>query len=139
MKYGIGGNLIQWFTSYLSDGKQRVLNEGYKSHWEHTSAGVRQGSVLGPYLFLLYINDIVDNVNCNIRLFSDDTSLFTVIENNDSIKLLNEDLCSIANWANDWCIILNPNKTKSMLFARKNNSNRQSEPIRVRPLRINQT
>ena len=122
-KYGIDGSLINWFKSYLSDRKQRVVNEGYKSQWEHTSAGVPQGSVLGPYLFLIYINDIVDNINCNIRLFADDTSLFTIIENNDSIKLLNEDLQSIARWSNDWCIILNPNKTKSLLITRKDNPN----------------
>ena len=65
-KYGIDGSLINWFKSYLSDRKQRVVNEGYKSQWEHTSAGVPQGSVLGPYLLLIYINDIVDNINCNI-------------------------------------------------------------------------
>ncbi|MCG8048538.1 MAG: reverse transcriptase domain-containing protein [Candidatus Thiodiazotropha endolucinida] len=120
-KYGIGGNLLEWFKSYLSDRKQRVINEGYKSQWDATSAGVPQGSVLGPYLFLLYINDIVDSIQCNIRLFADDTSLFTVVENNNSIKLLNEDLQSIAQWANQWCITLNPVKTKSMLFTRKRN------------------
>ena len=65
-----------------------------------------QGSVLGPYLFLLYINDIVDKFKCNIRLFADDTSLFTVIENADSIKLIDDDLYNIAKWADDWCIIL---------------------------------
>ena len=90
-KYGIDGTLISWFKSYLSNRNQRVINEGYKSQWESTSAGVPQGSFLGPYLFLVYINDIVENINCNVRLFADDTSLLTVIENNDSIKLLNED------------------------------------------------
>lgn len=81
-----------------------------------------QGSVLGPYLFLLYINDVVDKVKCNICLFADDTSLFTVIENVDSIKLIDEDLYNIAKWADDWCIILNPSKTKSMKSSRKRNS-----------------
>ena len=76
-----------------------------------TSAGVPQGPVLGPYLFLLYINDIVEKINTNIRLFADDTSLFTVIENQESIQLLNEDLIEIAQWSDDWLIIFNHTKT----------------------------
>ena len=118
-KYGITNNLLSWFKSYLSNRKQRVITEGFKSNWENTLAGVPQGSVLGPYLFLIYINDIVKDINCNIRLFADDTSLFTVFENNNSIKLLEEDLKKIAQFAESWCIILNPTKTKSMTFTRK--------------------
>ena len=68
---------------------------------------------------LLYANEIVDNIESNIRLFADDTSLFTVIDNNDSLNVLTEDLHNIALWAQDWCIILNPSKTKSMTFSRK--------------------
>ena len=104
-KYGITNNLLSWFKSYLSNRKQRVITEGFKSNWENTLAGVPQGSVLGPYLFLIYINDIVKDINCNIRLFADDTSLFTVFENNNSIKLLEEDLKKIAQFAESWCII----------------------------------
>ena len=104
---------------------------------ENTQAGVPQGSVLGPYLFLIYINDIVQNINCNIRLFADDTSLFTVFENDDSINLLEKDLKN-AKFCEDWCIILNPTKTKSMKCSRKrasqcpnvkfNNIDLQDEP-----------
>ena len=121
-KIGIKNNLLSWFNSYLSNRKQRVITEGFSSNWENTQAGVPQGSVLGPYLFLIYINDIVQNINCNIRLFADDTSLFTVFENDDSIKLLEEDLKKIAKFCEDWCIILNPTKTKSMKCSRKRTS-----------------
>lgn len=100
-----------------------MINEGFLSTWMHTSAGVPQGSVLGPYLFLLYVNDIVENINTNIRLFADDTSLFTIIENVDSIRILNEDIYNIAKWSDNWCIILNPSKTSSMTFTRKRESN----------------
>ena len=100
-----------------------MINEGSKSTWMTTSAGVPQGSVLGPYLFLLYINDIVEKINTNIRLFADDTSLFTVIENQESIQLLNEDLIEIAQWSDDWLIILNHTKTNSMTFTRKKETN----------------
>lgn len=118
-KYGICGPLLNWFSSYLSERKQRVIQEGFHSSWANTSAGVPQGSVLGPYLFLLYINDIAENISTNIRLFADDTSLFTVIENDQSTNLLIEDLYKIASWSHDWCVILNPTKTKSILFTRK--------------------
>ena len=110
-KYGITSNLLTWFKSYLSNRKQRVINEGFKSNCEDTLAGVPQGSVLGPYLFLLYINDIVRDLNCNIRLFADDTSLCTVYENENSIKLLEKDLKKNAKYEESWCIILNPTKT----------------------------
>ncbi|MCG8045232.1 MAG: reverse transcriptase domain-containing protein [Candidatus Thiodiazotropha endolucinida] len=122
-RYGIYGNLLNWFNSYLSNRKQRVLNEGFKSTWLNTTAGVPQGSVLGPYLFLLYVNDIVDNLESNIRLFADDTTLFAVVENEDSVRILNDDLHKITKWADDWCVILNPNKTKSMTFTRKRETN----------------
>ena len=100
-----------------------MKNEGFYSTWSTTNAGVPQGSVLGPYLFLLYINDITENIRTNIRLFADDTSLYAVIENEDSVHLLNEDLREIARWANTWLIILNPTKTKSMTFTRKKETN----------------
>ena len=118
-KYGINRNLHKWFESYVCNRRQRVINEGSRSTWMTTTAGVPQGSVLGPYLFLLYINDIVEKINTNIRLFADDTSLFTVIENQESIQLLNEDLIEIAQWSDDWLIILNQTKTNSMTFTRK--------------------
>ena len=65
----------------LSDRKQRVVLPGVPSDWASIRAGVPQGSILGPLLFLLYINDIVSDIGSNIRLFADDTSLFIVEEN----------------------------------------------------------
>ena len=97
--------MLDWFNSYLTGRQQRVKKEGFYSRWGSTNAGVPQGSVLGPYLFLLYINDIIRNIRTDIRLFADETSLYTVIENEDSIHLLNEDLSQISIWADTWLII----------------------------------
>ena len=80
-KVGITGHLLQWFADYLNNRKQRVVLPGVFSHWTDLKAGVPQGSILGPLLFLTYINDIVRNINSSIRLFADDTSLYIIVEN----------------------------------------------------------
>ena len=78
---GITDSLLDWFEDYLSNRKQRVVLPGATSRWTNIKAGVPQGCILGPLLFLVYINDIVDEINSNIRLFADDTSLYIIVEN----------------------------------------------------------
>lgn len=117
---GISGHLLNWFSSYLTRRKQRVVLPGVYSSWTTIKAGVPQGSILGPLLFLVYINDIVHNIGANIRLFADDTSLFLVVENPDvAARTLNYDLNTISNWAKKWLVTFNPNKTESILFSKK--------------------
>ena len=72
---GICGNLLNWFESYLSERYQRVIIKGQYSDWTNIHAGVPQGSILGPLLFLIYVDDIIDDIECDIFLFADDTSL----------------------------------------------------------------
>ena len=76
---GITGHLLQWFTDYLNNSVQRVVLPGVFSHWTYLKAGGPQGSILGPLLFLIYINGIVCNINSSIRLFADDTSLYIIV------------------------------------------------------------
>lgn len=117
---GISGSLLAWFSSYLSNRRQRVTLPGVYSNWNHIKAGVPQGSILGPLLFLLYINDIVNDIGSHIRLFADDTSLYIVVENpNEAAELLNVDLEKITTWAKQWLVTFNPPKTESMLISRK--------------------
>ena len=68
------------FADYLTDRKQRVVQPGAVSDWTDICAGIPQGSILGPLLFLRYINDIVQDIGSNIRLFADDTSLFIIVD-----------------------------------------------------------
>ena len=90
---GITGSLLSWFSSYLSERRQRVILPGTQCDWNYIHAGVPHGSILGPLLFLLYINDIVNDIGSNIRLFADDTSLFLVVDNpNTAAETLNTDL-----------------------------------------------
>ena len=84
---------------FLSDRKQRVLLNGIESSWNPIFAGVPQGSVLGPLLFLIYINDLTDNISSNIKLFADDSTLFIkVTDLVTSHRLLTEDLDTITKW-----------------------------------------
>ena len=70
------GDLLAWFSDYLRNRCQRVVINGQSSSWGKICAGVPQGSVLGPLMFLIYINDIVNVVRSNIIMFADDTSLY---------------------------------------------------------------
>ena len=97
---GVTGEVLDWFKSYLPGRKQRVVLPSAVSNWTSIKAGVPQGSILGPLLFLLYINDIVIDIGSSIRLFADDTSLFIIVE--DPITAagsLNMDLDKISKWA----------------------------------------
>ena len=80
-KVGITGPLLQWFTDYLNNRKLRVALPGAFSQCSTLKAGVPQRSILGPLLFLIYINDIVLNINSPVRLFADATSQYIIVEN----------------------------------------------------------
>jgi hypothetical protein len=119
---GIRGKLLKWFKNYLAGRKQRVVNEGAASSLESITAGVSQGSILGPLLFLIYINDLVNDINCNVRLYADDTTLYPDYENPiRGSQKLQEDLMKIERWAEAWLIQFNPAKSESLIFSRKRN------------------
>ena len=81
--FGISGNLLNLIKHYLTDRSQRVLLNGQCSNWQPILAGVPQGSILGPLFFLMYINDLPDGLKSNVKLFADDTSLFSVVKSKE--------------------------------------------------------
>ena len=93
---GISENIIGWFKDYLSNRQQRVCIKGAPSLWKFITAGVPQGSILGQTLHLIYINDIVKDLRCNIRLFADTTRLYVIVDDQVATALeLNTDLSLI--------------------------------------------
>ena len=95
---------------------------GGTSEWVEIKAGVPQGSILGPLLFILHINDIVNDIHCGFRLFADDTSLYIVVDTpNNAACLMKTDLEKITNWSNKWLVTFNLAKTESLLLSRKIN------------------
>lgn len=124
---GLPQYLIAWVTAYLKGRRQYVDVNGQSSDLLPVNSGVPQGSVLGPLLFLIYCNDIVDNIRdpVQIRLFADDSILFSDIQSQDNQLALNTALGNILAWCNKWGMELNldksvflriSNKTKPLLF-----------------------
>ena len=110
--FGFCGNILNWIKSFLTGRMQRVVVKGDFSHWMNVLSGVPQGSVLGPLLFLLYINDIVDNLKCNTYLFADDMKIFNKISNQRDIDVLQNDFDTVVNWTSTWLLKLNKDKCK---------------------------
>ena len=126
---GIQDPLLHWFQSYLEHRQQRVVLNNSQSEWTFVQAGVPQGSILGPILFLLYINDIVSEIDINITLVADDTSLYVTVENVVAqAEGLNRNLRFINTWANTRLLVdFNPNKTEQMIISKK--ANQINHPI----------
>ena len=122
---GIKNNMLEIISDFLDSRMQRVVLNGQTSHWINIKAGVPQGSILGPLLFLIYINDLPDGLVSDAKLFADDTSLFSVTNDVQiSADNLNHDLNMIKNWAFQWKMSFNPDpnkQAKEVIFSRKQN------------------
>ena len=99
--YGIRGTTLEWITSWLSGRSQKVVLDGQASEPVPVLSGVPEGSVLGPVLFLIFINNLPDNIRSSVRLFADDCVLYRNINSPKYCELLQEDLNSLARWETD--------------------------------------
>ena len=114
---GIKGLLLNWLKSWLTGRKQRVCVDQEFSDWTDTTSSVAQGSVLGPILFLIYINDLQSVVKSDLSMFADDTKAFRVIKDKSSDRLiLQEDINAMLQWSKDWLMEFNIEKCSTITF-----------------------
>ena len=120
--YGIRGQILLWITDFLSERRQQVIVEGHYSNAAEVTSGVPQGSVLGPLLFSLFINDLPTNVQCNVKLYADDVLLYTTVRmEEDCHKLkLQAYLNSLEQWVKKWNMVIN--RAKGEFFRESNKS-----------------
>ncbi|MCU7801386.1 MAG: reverse transcriptase family protein, partial [gamma proteobacterium symbiont of Lucinoma myriamae] len=118
--YGIRGTLLKWIEDFLSNRKQRVVVNGSASAWSNVSSGIPQGSVLGPTLFLIYINDLPDVVHSVVKLFADDAKIFSVVNNPQQALVLQTDIYNLVRWSIVWLLKFHHQKCKHMHFGREN-------------------
>ena len=127
--YGVKDQLLQLLTSFLQNRQICVVLDGQKSSIRNINAGVPQGSILGPTLFLVYINDLPDSIVSKLVMYADDTTLFNSaekakcpIQRQQLCETLNKDLQTIQEWGSQWLVSFNASKTKSILHSRTRDS-----------------
>jgi hypothetical protein len=119
--HGIDGNVRNWIINWLRHRRQRVCVDGECSDWEEVSSGVPQGSVLGPVLFLIYINDLDEGIISKIGKFADDSKLGKSINSAADESLLANDLSTLVEWSNQWQMTFNVEKCAVMHLGKNNN------------------
>ena len=112
--HGIGDSITDWIEQWLTDRRQRVVVDGEFSNWKSVLSGVPQGSVLGPILFLIYINDL------NVLKFADDTKLFRKVNTDGDKQYLQNDLDRLVKWSEKWQMLLNFGKCKCLHTEHRN-------------------
>ena len=121
IQVGFGGNLLNWFCSYLSVRRHRVTVLGATSEDLPVTSGVPQGSILGPALFLLYVNDLPEDISSNSRvlMFADDTKAFREIKTLGDVSSLQKDIGKLTTWSQSSGLLFNEAKCKAQHITRK--------------------
>ena len=115
--YGIRGEINHWISSFLAGHKQCVV-EGEQSNFVPVESSVPQGSVLVPYLFLFYINGILDGLHSTCRLFADDTIVYLTVKSSSDAHQLQNDLTKLADWEQKWSMEFHPDECNVLSITR---------------------
>ena len=118
--HGIGGKLYSWIEVWLCNRKQRVVLKGETAEWENVKSGVPQGSVLGPLLFIIFINDIETDVISMLSKFADDYKLAREVATEDNVNEVQEDVNTLGRWSDKWQMKFHPKKCKILHFGHNN-------------------
>ena len=110
---------LSWITSFLANRQQAVVVDGSQSPWKDVTSGVPQSSVIGPTLFLIFINDIQDNIQSRIRLFADDCVIYREIMTNSDHQILQQDLQQLSTWSSTWLMSFSVKKCAVLSITRK--------------------
>ena len=119
--YGIHGNILKWINGFLSNRRQTVKVNGVASKQEVVRSGIPQGSVLGPLLFVIYINDLPEHVISQMYLFGDDTKLMKKVRTRNDSVLLQNDMDGMQNWSNTWLLNFHPDKCHVLTLGKLHN------------------
>ena len=114
LTYGVDGDILMWIENFLTERKMRVIVNGITAKWTRVNSGVPQGSVLGPILFLLYVNELPDIVKSSIKMFADDTKIWKTLKTDADVHSLQEDLDTLEQWSQKWLLKFNIGKCKVM-------------------------
>ena len=115
---GIGGKLLKWMKSYLTDRKMKTSIRGVSSNWAYVESGVPQGSVLAPLMFLIYVNDLPDGVSSYMNMFADDAKIMRQVRNLEDCQELQKDLDKLNDWSAKWLMEFNAKKCHVMEMGR---------------------
>ena len=118
---GIIGNTCVWIRSFLKDRSQKVRVDDAYSSSAKVKSGIPQGSVLGPILFIIFINDMPDIIESTCQMFADDAKVFCKVNTNDDSMRLQDDLTRLSEWSKLWKLPFNIGKCKSLHIGRSNN------------------
>jgi hypothetical protein len=110
--YMLDNPLLEWIEDFLTGRTQKVSINGSTSDWKEVTSGISQGSVLGPSLFILFINNLPDGIKSDVYLFADDTKIFRNIIDGEDKEILQDDLENLENGSNTWLLKFHPEKCK---------------------------